>query len=321
MSADRIPPPLAHLGGARPPAPEWFERALAQAPERTRHEVQGAQIEALSWGQVGRPGLLLLHGNGAHADWYGFIAPLLADEYRVVALSWSGMGGSDWRTAYSLDLYVAEAFAVAEATGLFEGGTKPVFAGHSFGSFPTLACAARAGQRLRGIVAIDMPLHTPEELQARAARQRDDGARRERFAGARPVRVYPSEAEALARFRFAPPQGCANLFIADHIARTSLRRVRGAAGEAGWTWRFDPWLWRGYRMSNPARDLAAARCPVALVRGARSRLVQDAAFAYAQSLAPRGTAAISIADAEHHVMVDQPLELAAALRRATAGWP
>ncbi len=318
MSADRIAPPLAHLGSARPPAPEWFQRALAHAPERTRHDVQGAQIEALSWGEVGKPGLLLLHGNGAHADWYGYIAPLLADDHRVVALSWSGMGGSDWRTAYSLDLYVAEAFGVAEATGLFESGTKPVFAGHSFGSFPLLACAARAGERLRGVVAIDMPLHTPEELKARAARQRDDGARRERFAGARPVRVYPSEAEALARFRFAPPQGCENLFIADHIARTSLRRARDEQGNEGWTWRFDPYLWRGYKMSNPAKDLAAARCPVALIRGARSKLVQDDAFAYAQSLAPRDAPAISIAGAEHHVMVDQPLQLSAALRRLIA---
>jgi pimeloyl-ACP methyl ester carboxylesterase len=198
-NAERVAPPLAHLNGARPPAPDWFERALSRTPERTRHEVRGAQIEALSWGEVGRPGLLLLHGNGAHADWYGFIAPLLARDFRVVALSWSGMGGSDWRSAYSLDLYVAEAFAVAEATGLFASHAKPVFAGHSFGSFPTLACAARAGERLGGIVAIDMPLHTPEELKARAARRRDDGARRERFAGALSLRPAAGLREPLHR--------------------------------------------------------------------------------------------------------------------------
>ena len=318
---DRIPAPLAHLEGARPPAPEWFERALAQAPERTRHDVQGAHIEALTWGEIGKPGLLLLHGNGAHADWYSFIAPLLADDFRVVALSWSGMGGSDWRASYSLDLYVAEAFGVAEATGLFASAVKPVFAGHSFGSFPTLACAARAGERLRGVIAIDMPLHTPEELKAREQRRSDREGRRERFAGApRPARIYRTEAEALARFRFAPPQACANLFVADHIARTSLKRARDEDGHEGWTWRFDPFLWRGYKMSNPARDLAAARCPVALIRGARSKLVPDAAFAYARSLAPGDAPAIDIADADHHVMVDQPLEFCTALRQATAGW-
>ena len=318
-----MPALLAHLEGARPAAPDWFERALTHAPERTRHEVQGAQIEALSWGEIGKPGLLLLHGNGAHADWYSFIAPLLADDHRVVALSWSGMGGSDWRASYSLDLYVAEAFGVAEAKGLFASAVKPVFAGHSFGSFPTLACAARAGERLRGVVAIDMPLHTPEELKEREKRRSEKAGgegRRERLSP-RPPRIYRTEAEALARFRFAPPQACANLFIVDHIARTSLRRARGDDGHEGWTWRFDPYLWRGYKMSNPARDLAAARCPVALVRGARSKLVPDAAFAYARSLAPGDAPALDIADADHHVMVDQPLEFAATLRQAIAGWP
>ena len=86
--------PLAHLRGQRP-APDWFEQALRHAPQRTWHEVAGARIETLAWGEIGKPGLLLLHGNGAHADWWSFIAPLLASDYRVAALSWSGMGGSD----------------------------------------------------------------------------------------------------------------------------------------------------------------------------------------------------------------------------------
>jgi hypothetical protein len=33
---------------------------------------------------------LLLHGNGAHADWWSFIAPYLANNFRVAAMSWSG---------------------------------------------------------------------------------------------------------------------------------------------------------------------------------------------------------------------------------------
>src|SRR3712207_9584205 len=63
----------------------------------------------------GKPGLLFLHGNGAHADWWSFIAPFFADTHRVAALSWSGMGGSDHRERYSIDGFVAEAFGVAEA--------------------------------------------------------------------------------------------------------------------------------------------------------------------------------------------------------------
>ena len=101
--------PLARFGGAKPPAPAWFEAALARAPERRSVEVEGANIESLSWGERGKPGLLFLHGNGAHADWWSFIAPFFADTHRVAALSWSGMGGSDHREHYSLDTFVAEA--------------------------------------------------------------------------------------------------------------------------------------------------------------------------------------------------------------------
>ena len=41
----------------------------------------------------------------------------------------------------------------------------------------------------------------------------------------RPNRVYATLEEALTRFRFMPPQVPGNLFIADFIARRSLKRA------------------------------------------------------------------------------------------------
>ena len=79
--------PLAPFAGAKPPAPAWFDKALAQAPERSFVPVEGAKIELLTWGEIGKPGLILVHGNSAHADWWSFIAPFLADQYRVAALN------------------------------------------------------------------------------------------------------------------------------------------------------------------------------------------------------------------------------------------
>jgi len=148
------PAPLAEFGGALPPAPAWFEQALACRPERDLIRVAGADIETLAWGERGRPGLLLIHGNTAHADWWSFVAPMLASDFRVAAFSLSGMGGSQWRERYSIGLYADEAFAAAEHTGLFDGSRPPVFVGHSFGSFPVIACAHRAGQRLRAAVVL-----------------------------------------------------------------------------------------------------------------------------------------------------------------------
>src|SRR6516164_9545777 len=95
-----ITSPLAPFKGEKPPAPAWFEKALADAPERSLVRVEGANIELLTWGEVGKPGLIFVHGNSAHADWWSFIAPFLAGDYRVAAISFSGMGDSDWRETY-----------------------------------------------------------------------------------------------------------------------------------------------------------------------------------------------------------------------------
>ena len=122
-----IAPILAPFHGERPPAPAWFDEALAHhRPERSFVEVEGAQIEMLTWGERGKPGLLFLHGNGAHADWWSFIVPFFAAEFRCAAISWSGMGRSGWRDAYSIDQFGREALACAEAAGLFEAREKPI---------------------------------------------------------------------------------------------------------------------------------------------------------------------------------------------------
>ena len=103
MASEPIPAPLVPFAGARPPAPAWFEEALKVEPERASHQGAGVTIETLAWGERGMPGLLLLHGGSAHADWWSHLAPFFARTHRVVASSWSGMGGSGWRPAGNQD--------------------------------------------------------------------------------------------------------------------------------------------------------------------------------------------------------------------------
>jgi pimeloyl-ACP methyl ester carboxylesterase len=305
--------PLAALGGAEPERPRWFRDALAQEPARRWHTVDGARIETLAWGERGNPGLLLLHGKMAHAQWWSFIAPFFAATHRVVALSFGGMGGSDWRASYSAQGMAAEAMVVAQAEGLFDAATPPVIVGHSFGGFVSLHCAHVHGTRLGGVFIVDAPLMSREQ---RAARTRP-GLRQ--FTP-RPTKAYPSLAAALARFRFAPEQPCENLFIADHIARTSLKEVRADDGTPAWTWRFDPQV-APVGPGDAARALREAACPVAIGWGSDSALVTPPVAAYACELAGPGAPRIEIPAARHHVMVDQPLALVSALRALLQRWP
>jgi pimeloyl-ACP methyl ester carboxylesterase len=73
-------------------------------------------------------------------------------------------------------------------------------------------------------------------------------------------------------------------------------------------------------MGNPSADLAGVKCPVALIWGDRSSLVTPAVRDYMASLAPAGSPLVEIPDADHHVMIDQPLAFVAAMRGLLAGW-
>ncbi len=309
-----IPPILAPYHGDRPPAPAWFEHAIARRPDRGMVAVDGVDIELLTWGERGRPGLLFLHGNGAHADWWSFIAPFFADQYRCAAISWSGMGRSGWRERYSIEGFGQEALACADGAGLFEPQEKPVVIAHSFGGSVTSALAAAHGERLKAAIIVDSGARPPER-QWRGPPRRT-----------RPSRVSPTLEEALTRFRLMPPQDCQNHFIVDYIAREALHPapLEDGSGQMGWTWRFDPFIWSKMDFSGAWESgalLAAAKCRLAFVWGEQSKLMQDDVIDYSRSHAAFGTPFVAVPEAEHHVLLDQPLGLVAALRAVLAGWP
>src|SRR5258708_29616102 len=111
--------PLAALDGSPPAAPSWFEEALASKPESAFVEVDRARVHYLRWGERSKSGLLLVHGNAAHAHWWDFIAPYLARDYNVAAMDLSGMGDSDWRGGgYALEIFAPAGNAVCEGAGM-----------------------------------------------------------------------------------------------------------------------------------------------------------------------------------------------------------
>jgi len=301
--------PLAPYHGARPPAPKWFEDAVATPYESASTASEGAKIHYQSWGDKSKPGLLLVHGNGAHAHWWDFVAPYLTADYHVVAMTFSGMGDSDWRPTYTMDVFAREQLAVCEAAGLFAHAEKPIIVAHSFGGFVTILTGAEYGDRFGGIVIVDTPVNPP------------DRPRR----GPPPVRggkVYPTLEAALARFRLAPPQPCENHYIMDYIARWSLRKAPLADGTGeGWAWKFDPSIWQHFSVSRPPQELLKeTRCRIALFKGDKSIIWEDDVGDYMRDLLNRQVPFIEIPEARHHVMLDQPLAFVAALRTLLQEW-
>jgi pimeloyl-ACP methyl ester carboxylesterase len=279
--------------------PTWLHRALADVPQRRTIDVAGAGIETLLWDRGAGPGILLFHGHGAHADWWRPTAPFLTQAAgRVVSFSLSGMGASAWRDHYELAGFADEAVAVAAAT-LGDPGRRPYLVAHSFGCLPAMMAADRMGDAISGLVLVDFYLPPPRRSSERAP--------------PRQVRRYDSADAALARFRLSPEQECGTPGLLDFVARRTLVNVPSDTGEH-WTWCTDPRTSIPIDHAASRETFASLRVPVTLVRGEQSRLVDRAIVDHQREIAPPGTRFVEIPEADHHVLLDQPLALAAAIR-------
>jgi len=294
------------------PAPAWFARALAAPVDRLEVVVDGARIAALAWGDRAAPPLVLVHGGAAHAQWWAPLAPLFADRFRVVAFDMSGHGDSDRRENYSVGTWADEVIAVAEASG---GNGRPVVVGHSMGGFVTIATAALHGVRLEGAVVIDVPVRRPDP-------ETMEGVSGGMF---RAPKVYADLEEGMRHFHLVPPQPCENGWLMAHIARHSLHAVDG-----GVTWKFDPGVFTRRTGPDSPSDygplLARAACRVAVINGSDSAIVNEDTRTYMAELLADSPAAVAgvpfveIPEAQHHVLLDQPLALVAALRAVFGSW-
>jgi pimeloyl-ACP methyl ester carboxylesterase len=119
-----------------------------------------------------------------------------------------------------------------------------------------------------------------------------------------------------------PPQGCKNLYIADYIARRSLKEAPMEGGGTGWTWRFDPFLWSKLDRSvmEGLFDDIVLTTPTVHIYGDNSEIIRMHHRSGPRRL-PAHVRDIVIPDCEHHIMVDQPIALIAALRSVLTLWP
>lgn len=294
------------------PAPGWFTRTTAVAPETSEVTVADARVRLHAWGSTDNPTLVLVHGGAAHAHWWSPLAPLLTDRFRVVALDLTGHGDSDRRDRYAVTTWADEVLAAAEAAG---GRGRPVVVGHSMGGFVTIATAALHGERLEGAVVIDSPVTRPDP-------ETTEGVSGAMF---RAPKTYPDLDAGMRHFHLVPPQPCANGWLVAHVAEHSLRQVPD-----GVTWKFDPGVFT--RRSGPDQPsdygplLARAACRFAVINGADSAVVSPDTRTYMAELLADSPAAVAgvpfveVPEAQHHVLLDQPIALITALRAVLAAW-
>jgi len=288
--------------------PAWYEYGLNFPSETHETRVAGARIVFETWGEPGLPGIVLIHGSNAHRHWWRFVAPYLADQFRVAAIDLSGNGDSDWRPRYQADELAAEVFGVCEAAKL---GDKPFVVGHSFGGFVALKTAANYGAELSGVIFNDFTTAPPERSTEWGMRVERDG-----LEPGRATRIYPDMATALARFRFIPEEPDRVPAATQYIGRQGLREVEG-----GVTWKFDPGLFDYLEMGTNQRDqFATLKCPSAVITGEFSTDEGALDGDYMRELCANLLPVFKIPGTYHHMMFEEPLALAMAFKAIILGW-
>jgi len=207
-------------------------------------------LHALDWGEPSLPAVVLLHGGGANAHWWDHIAPTICDRHRMVALDFRGHGDSD----HPEELMVGAFNADLESLLVHLGRDDVILVGHSMGAHVALDHAAHH-PATRGLVLMDL---------SRGGQRR---SRRVARLALSLRRAYPTQEEAMDRFRFIPAANHVDESLRRNIASHSVHRL----ADGRFAFKFDP-RWFGVA-SRPRPDPSQVQCPTLLLRGSESTLL------------------------------------------------
>jgi pimeloyl-ACP methyl ester carboxylesterase len=258
------------------------------------------RLHYLEWNERGEHDVVLVHGNAANAWWWYPFADAAGADMRLIALDLRGHGDSAWirppayhpaDCAYDLRRLILEARL-----------RSPIIVGHSMGGLVALAFTCRYAELTAGVVAVDIAILSNE--------RRDRFLRRLRSL---PTVAYPDLDTAIQRFRLIPHQG--------HIPRSRLAFIAekslGVTGDGLFTMKFDRETFFGGDGLNVLEAIGQVRRPLLMVRGALSSVMTKPACALAME-ANRLCRLVEIPDAHHHVLLEQPADLAHAVEQFVA---
>lgn len=257
------------------------------------------------------PTILLLHGYLDHARLFDKLATELAG-FRLLAPDFRGHGASAHVGAggyYHFPDYVADAHAIAIALA-----TPPIaIVGHSMGggvatyltgAFPELV------SHLALLESLGPPSNRFDDAPLRMRGFIEDLDR----VGKRAPRRFATLEEAASRVRKNNP------LIAEADALHYARFATRPDGD-GFTWAFDPL----HQTRSPTLFLEEVfvpflrriACPLLVVEGERGYLIGGEERARRLAMVPNAEV-VRVANASHHVHLDAPAEVAAAIRTLLA---
>jgi pimeloyl-ACP methyl ester carboxylesterase len=263
--------------------------ACRTSSSRTLH-VNGLALHALEWPAPGAPGVCFLHGGSAHSHWFDAVIAPFIGRYHILSLDQRGHGASEWPVppAYATEDFVADLVEVIRVMGW----EKMTVVGHSMGGANAMALAAWHPERVERLVIVDSRPSIPAE---RLGQMHERGHR-----ALRAPRRHPTPDQAVASFRLLPRETVAAPELLAHVGRAGIAERNG-----GWSFRFDPQANGSRKPHDMWPHLAKITAPTLIVRAALSPVL-TAEMAERMLATIPDVRLVEVADAYHHVTLDQP---------------
>ena len=276
----------------KPELPGFEERRIVYRTASIRYFVGGSG-----------PPLVLVHGlGGLAANWRG-IAPVLAEERRVIVPELPGHGGSSpLHAAPTIDPFAEAVLAVLET----EGTASAPWVGHSLGGVVALRAAVRRPDAVTGIVLAAAAGISSASRLGEATVVALGRVRPGRLIGRRYGRVARSRLGRTLAFGWwgvSDPAGLDPELAAAFLAGPPQHADILSAG-------------RALVATDPRRDLDQVTCPCLCLWGANDNWVPlEDGMEYARRL---GAPLRAIADCGHLLIGERPQAVASAVREFLA---
>jgi len=259
-------------------------------------EIGGLRLHYQDFGTAGKPVMVCVHGGAANGHWFDFVAAGFTPDHHVLALDQRGHGDSAWAEppAYSYHDYAADLDKVAAKLDLRDF----TLVGHSMGGMVAMVYASTYPGRMARLVIVDTSINLSEERLSAM-----------RGVGSREGSSYASREDLVARYKLRPGNSLAPLDVQRRIAGHSARQFP----DGGWRHKFDRRVYALREQMDGMPCWDRIRVPALLVRGDRSPRITPEILAAVQARAPQVELA-TVADADHHVTLDNPTGFVEAVR-------
>ncbi len=265
---------------------------LQPAPSTSRLiDANGVRLHLLDYGGEGKRPLLCLHGGGAHAHWFDFVASAFTSDFHVLALDQRGHGDSAWAEPpdYGYDAFISDLQQIVEKLG----GRDVVLMGHSMGGMISLLYTSKYPEGLSGLIVID------STLQISSSHHAERKAR-----GLKGGRAYVTLEDYVANFRLRPEKTMATAEMLRYMASYSPRRY----DDSLWRHKIDRRIMADRNAMDGVPHWSRVRVPALLVKAGLSKRLTPAIIAGIQANCPH-VELVEVPDSEHHVTLDNPAGL------------